>query len=280
MKKAINERQNLSQVWRAGRMLAGLTQNQLAKALSIPQSSISKYETMSLEPSASDWFRFCQYIGIDAHKALNLGYIDSRTKFKSKLYAGSLFPLPLKYKMDFSLKVRELVPFKDAVIEALGVEAWKEFLSTHGLNGEMFLIYDFQVSLRLLLDIVKWGESKGLDLIPAAVRLSSDLSHHGLVQENLSGRPDPVTLLKKLVEVQNLYQNALKTDLDISSGEAVVSLKLQQEVSDLFDPESLITFRKYKASSLQEILKNNTPSFKGFKFHSSLEELQLRTKTA
>ena len=275
-----SERQKLSQAWRAGRLLAGLTQKELAKALSIPQSSISKYETMSLEPSASDWFRFCQYIGIDAHKTLNMGFIDSRTKFKSKLYAGSLFPLPLKYKMDFSIKIRELIPFKEAVIELAGINTWKEFLSAHGISGDMFLIYDFQVSLRLFQDILKWAESRDLDLIPVAVRLAADISSEGLLQENLAGKTDPLALLKKLVEIQGLYQNAVKTDLDLSSGQAVVSLKLHPSISEQFENDVLQAYRKFKASTFEEILKMNSPAFPGFKIHSSLSELQLRTKIA
>ncbi len=280
MTNIFSERQKLSQVWRAGRLLAGLTQKELAKALSIPQSSISKYETMALEPSASDWFRYCQFIGIDAHKTLNMGFIDSRTKFKNKLYVGSLFPLPLKYKMDFSIKIRELIPFRDAIIELAGVNKWKDFLSTHRISGDMFLIYDFQVSLRLFEDIMKWAESNELDLIPVAARLTADLSNHELLQETFGGKSDPLALMKKLVDLQILYQNAMKTDLDLNSGHAVVSLKLHPALSEQFETDVLQAYRKYKASSFEEILKTNSPDFNGFKIHSSIAELQLRTKIA
>lgn len=280
MNAVTDERLKLSHVWRAGRMLAGLTQKELSTKLQIPQSSISKYETMKLEPSASDWFRFCQLVGIDAHKTLNLGYIDSQNRFRSRLYSESLFRLPLRYRMDSSLKIRELIPFRNALLETGGTAQWKKFLDAHDLSDEMFYVYDFQVSLRLFLDIVRWSDAQGLGVLSRAIQLSSNFTQHGLTGKILSDRAEPLDLMRKLVDLQGLYQNALRAGLTLETDNATISLEVQPSVESAFPSVSLDQYLHYKAQSLQEILRVNTPSFQGFEINPASSTVLLQTRIA
>lgn len=278
MNSSLDERKKIAQVWRAGRMLAGKTQAQLAQAIEIPQSSISKYETMNLEPSASDWFRFCQYVGIDAHKTLSLGFIDSKTKFKAKLYSASLFNLPMKYRRDFSLKIRELIPFKAAIVEELGPEAWSEFVKTHKIDQDMFAVFDFQVSFELFLDLLSWTKNKDIDLLTRASYHSANLANHGLLKESFHGKTEIMGCLKKWVESQSYYQSVIKAELNSIDGQGTVAFSYHPPILDFYDPDVLSKFRDYKATSFNDLLLSQTTHFKGFKISERAEELFLRTR--
>lgn len=275
-----SEREKIARVWRAGRLLAGLTQNQLAKALEIPQSSISKYETMNLEPSASDWFHFCQYVGIDAHKALNLGYIDSKTKFKSKLYSTSLFNVPIRYRRDFSMKIREFIPIKEVIIREAGVKLWEKFVKAHDIEAEMFHVYDFQISYQLFLDLVAWTKENSLDVLSLATDLAGSPDYQGLVSEQFATKTDPTSLMKKFSEIQGYYQNAVTTDFQISSQEATLSMHFHPAILEFFDLKSLLPFRDYKANSFAEIMSAQIPSFGGFQRTETESSLTLKTEIA
>jgi hypothetical protein len=211
---------------------------------------------MGLEPSAGDWFHFCQYIGIDAHRTLNLGYIDGRQKFKDKLFSQTLFKLPLRYRKDFSLKIRELIPFRECIIYHLGEAAWIEVVNQMGLDPEMFFILDFQVSMTLLSDITIWAEGQGLSLLEKVQPFTADLKSHGSFMSDYLKKKSAGDLLKSIAEQQGHYQRIL--NLDLRQDHSSVDLKIRSELEDFFDHSLLEQFQVYKAESLMSFIEKNS----------------------
>jgi len=247
--------QKIAQVWRAGRLLSGKTQKELSKILGLSQSSISKYESMLLEPSASDWYRFCEFAGLDAHRTLELGYIDGKKKFKHRLHSDSLFSLPMRYRGDFFLKVRELIPFKNFLIEELGDEYWLDFLKGHGISSDIFLIYDFQISFNFLIDLVKDSQKQGVILMDGALKHVGQGDSHGLLNFEYLKKRNGGDLLKSLMESQPYYQNVFELHPDINENNIGCGLHPTNEAMEKFKMEDLFLYMNFKVRSFQEILK-------------------------
>jgi transcriptional regulator with XRE-family HTH domain len=56
----------LAEIMHQARKEKGLTQQQVAQAMTISQSALSKMENGKLIPSAIEWFDFCRATGIAA----------------------------------------------------------------------------------------------------------------------------------------------------------------------------------------------------------------------
>jgi transcriptional regulator with XRE-family HTH domain len=274
----LNQLQKIAQVWRAGRLLSGKTQKELSRILGLSQASISKYESMLLEPSASDWYRFCEFAGLDAHKTLELGYIDGKKKFKHRLHSNSAFSLPMRYRGDFYLKVRELIPFKDFIIEKLGNEFWLDFLKNHGIPSDIFLIYDFQISLNFLLDLRKDTQKHGFDLLDGALGQVRKDHSHGVLQYEYLKKKSGVDLLKAVMDSQAYYQNVFEIQSKINEKSISCEFHPSLEASEIFKMEDLQIYMNFKVKSFQEILKMR--NFQDDKFEIQQKENTIYFKLA
>jgi transcriptional regulator with XRE-family HTH domain len=58
--KKTTVRKQIGETIRAVRKSKGMTQVVVARAIGVSQSNFSKFEAGILEPSASQWFAFCQ----------------------------------------------------------------------------------------------------------------------------------------------------------------------------------------------------------------------------
>ena len=259
MKKETIEAQRIAQIWKVGRLLIGETQIGLSRALGISQSNISKYESMTLEPSASDWYQFCQLAGLSAHKTLELGYIDGCTKFKSKLHMSSAFKLPMKYRGDFAIKVREVIPFKECVLNELGESSWHEFLSEINIIPEAFFVYDFQLSLRFIFDLADWyQDKKGSSLFEVAGKYSANLENHGLFTKQYLKQKVGSDLLTCLLENQPFYQRAFMAETKETKKSLSVKLVVEPEIYDAFGELKMRQYLIHKIDTFQKTLNQNT----------------------
>lgn len=273
MKTNNQESERIAKLWRVGRLLIGKTQNQLAKELHISQSNISKFESMALEPSASDWYNFCQFVGIDAHKTLSLGYIDGKKKFKHRLFGETLLKLPIKYRQDFLLKIRELIPFRECIIGELGIEAWESFLTKTKISDELFYVYDYQVSMNLLNDLIKWSEERNFLVLDMVKRYIGNINCHGVLNETYARKKKPQELLKTILEDQAYYHQIFKTEIAASEDKIEVVPHFTADAINFFEVETLNIFLKHKINSYKELLdKNSSGPFK-FKVHELNQEL-------
>jgi transcriptional regulator with XRE-family HTH domain len=263
MRKLTPESKSISQIWKVGRLLIGKTQVELSKEMGISQSNISKFESMVLEPSASDWYQFCQMAGISAHKSLELGYIDGCSKFKSKLYRTSAFKLPLKYRGDFAIKVRETIPFKECVISDLGEANWESFLKDIGIVPELFFVYDYQMSLRFIFDLADWYQKKmNVSIFEKVGKHFANLENHGVFGKSYSRQKTSNDLLHDLMENQPYYQRAFRPETNPSEKGFSVKLVVDPEIYDVFGEVKTRQYLLHKINVFQQMLNQNT-DFKG-----------------
>jgi hypothetical protein len=243
--------------------LIGKTQVELSKEMGISQSNISKFESMVLEPSASDWYSFCQLAGLSAHKTLELGYIDGCSKFKLKLYRSAAFKLPLKYRRDFSIKVRETIPFKECFITDLGEATWEKFLNEVSVVPELFFVYDFQLSLRFIFDLAEWYEKKTkVSIFERVGKYSALLKNHGIFGTRYSKQKTGQDLLCDLIENQPYYQRVFTTETSQTEHGVSVKLVIEPEIHSVFGEQKTRQYLLYKINTFHEIIARNT-DFKG-----------------
>ncbi len=267
---------NIGRIWKAARLLAGRTQVQLSRDLGFPQGTISKIENNSLEPSAVDWYRFCEFVGIDAHRTLNQGLIDGRQRFRDRLYRDHIFKFPLRYRRDHSLKVRELIPFRASALSILGEDSWSEFLSTINIDDELFCVMDFQVSLSFLEDLLAWSKDKNQEIIESALASTAEFRrNHRLGSEMIRGRT-PADFIRSFVEGQDHYQRAAKLSYHSKRKSIEVNFTASDWIADFFDAGSVEDFLAYKARSLDAFLRTQfdgetDPIFKRSENKFSLE---------
>lgn len=251
------ELKKISKLWKAARLLAGFTQVKLSRELGIPQSSVSKYESGFLEPSALDWYRFCELVGIDAHRSLNLGFIDGRQKFKTGIYQTNLFAVPMRYRLAQELKVRELLPFRLAAIDFLGAQSWEEFLASIKIPDELFLVLDYQVSINLLLDLLAWSGPHRTKLIVHAQKTQLRLHEVGLLGREYVKKRSITDFIDAFCGASPYYQRAIEIE---GGGDATtVNFRVQDWVLDTFAQEHLDPYLEYKAHSFAQILQTLYP---------------------
>lgn len=260
MKAVHTENERIAKLWRVGRLLIGKTQVELSKELKISQSNISKYESMALEPSASDWYNFCEFVGIDAHKTLSLGYIDGKKKFKHRLFGETLLKLPVKYRRDFLLKIRELIPFRECILAKMGEEAWDSFLDLNKIDDEIFFVYDFQVSMNMFNDLISWCKTRHFDIIEEVKHFSGNTSYCGILNESYARRKKPQELIKSLIEDQSYYHQIFKTEINVTKDRTEFIPRLTLEATQFFEKEILNVFLTHKLNSFKEILNKNSSS--------------------
>lgn len=227
----------------------------MASQLGISQATVSKYESMQLEPSASDWYNFCQIVGIDSHKTIELGYIDGKTKFKQRLHSESLFHVPLKYRGDFLMKIREMIPIKNAFIEQVGEEEWLNMLREKGLSPEIFYIFDFQLSLSFLFDVVSEARQMGIDLWISSLKFAAN--DHGIFNEDYLKKKTSNDLLEAIVKNQPFYQRALDVEY-IQQDEILCILRPSDTSLEFFERDVIQDYMRYKSNSFKSILKSNS----------------------
>jgi len=246
------ERKKISKVWKVGRLLIGKTQLEMAKSLNVSQASISMIESMTLEPSASDWFNFCQIVGIDSHKTIELGYIDGQTSFLEDLYGKSLFKVPAKYKIGAVIKVREIIPFKKTILQELGEDGWKSFLEENKIDPDLFYVYDFQVSLDLFKDIITWAIRHGIDIVDKAIE-------HADTLESIA-TPTTSNFLQQWIESQAHFQKVFQPQLNSLGDTYKIDLTGVQKSSLMFGKSTVLSFTKYKVESFQRSLRKHLNS--------------------
>jgi transcriptional regulator with XRE-family HTH domain len=255
----------LSRLVRATRVHRGFRQTDIAAALEISQSALSKVESGLLMLSAPQWITFCDFVGIQP-SSLKDGFIDQgqTTELRGTKWEGG-FKIPKRYRFERASKARTLHPFRTYFQTALGEAAWEKYLDSVGFDPAFFAVLDNQVNLEFNLDICRTLAQKGKlrEAIPAMVRSLVGSQAHGVLHQQYATAHDSTDLIVRLVENLPRY-------------EANFSYKVEDANPQSMDlsiaPEPHISAFKYRndpvlggflCSYKKEYLKQFTESYQG-----------------
>lgn len=242
---------NTAQIFRVARKVTGLTQVEVANAIGISQSSVSKYESGILQPSALDWFNFCSLVNIDSTKALKDGYIDNCSRIKEFFYKDMGFTVPRRYKQNRQLKVREMLPLVAHYKLQYGDEGWEQLTDKLKMDPDYFHVYDASVSLHFLEDFLAHLPGTGKGFLDQAAKLSGNLEMHG--------------------ELKGFYQNA-----SFAPNVGLAFVKKESLYEELFDVEQNLKGNKQTFVFIpkKDFEKEASSQFWGMYTHFKVEALR------
>lgn len=141
-------------IMRAARKKKGLTQQEVASAVGVSQSALSKMENGILVPDMFQWYDFCNLTQID-ELACKYGFIDDlgRLSIKHEVREGG-FVLPGKYAHHRGEGVRNVLPMLDFIRHKVGEEKYHEYLNHLDLDADFFVNYNAQLNFNFYLDLV------------------------------------------------------------------------------------------------------------------------------
>jgi predicted XRE-type DNA-binding protein len=246
-----------ARIFRVARKLAGMTQTQVAEALKISQSTVSKYEASLLEPSAIDWFNFSMLMYIDSSKTLMDGFIDNSTRNDQVFPSKHGFKNPRQFRHGPFVKVREILPLMQQFIAVKGEEGWLNFLSLHHWDEDYFWVYDAPVSIQFVFEIME--EIPGKRFSEGAAKLAADLSQHGDLRAFYQQEIYTHGMLQAYVRKSSHYDEVLSYDYKNENGkfQLVLTPKTMPKTKD--DTKNLEIYLNYKIEALRQMVLKNTP---------------------
>ncbi len=229
---------SLGGVIHAARKYKGLTQIEIAEALNISQSALSKMESGLLTPSAPQWFFFCSLVDINP-ESLVQSYIDRGIEAHvSQDYITNGFKIPKKYSQNKGSKIKSILPLLLYFHSVYGTNGIRNFLKSIKIHPDFFYDLDNQLNLNFSYDLVRHlfekGKIKKENVGNIAFFVSNPIVHENLVKvykKELSS----INLLSIFVKNYKQYQcnfkheildrNDNQIDISISSNEFANAFK-------------------------------------------------------
>ena len=239
----------ISRVMRAARKISGKGQVEIAKALEVSQSALSKFESRILIPSASQWFRFCKLFEVDSLEAFTFGIIDHgyRTSLKG-CYPSSTFKIPKKYSHSPGSKVRTMRPFLSYFESKIGEEKLERYLREQKVHPDFLVVQDNQMNIGFSLDLATTMINAGVlgkKDMPALTRPLSNAWMHGTLRHKYETAQTEVQLIQTLVE--NVQRYEVNCDYKIESSE-------RQSIDLSIAPAEHLERFDYKSATLGDFL--------------------------
>ncbi len=198
-----------ARIMRAARKMTGLTQQQVAQAIEVSQSALSKMEHGILVPDMFQWYDFCQLTRVD-ELSCKFGYIDSGNKLmlKHEVKEGG-YHLPGKYAHHRGESVRSLLPFIEYMKGKIGEEGLKKYFKYVQMDQDFFVNYSAQVNFNFLADMaVVLTEKCGLkrETLSELVRPLREPEFHGKVAQSYEKARSPEKMVGLISRNMDRYQ--------------------------------------------------------------------------
>lgn len=245
-------RERIARLLRAGRKLRGLYQSEMATELGVTQSAISKLESADVAIDAGTWYHFCKFMDLNPDYTFSSGYLFTRD-LKEKI-EGKKFKVG-KLKTDNLIKVKECIPFVNAIVELNHEAEFNVYLKTKKIDPDVFTVPEYKVPLPLLgliFDFLteKMTEAKFFSI--TARKFVDEANWLAIGAENS---------INKLI--QNLNQTEKIFDIKDVDNSLVVTLASSFKYSK-DDENFLKSYMKYKSQQLK-LACTDIYGFKGVK---------------
>ena len=210
-----------SGLMRTARKRAGLSQVEVAQHLGVSQGALSKLENGILVPNAPQWFQFCDLTSISPD-SLASGYLETLRPISDEIHELEQgYRLEKRYLQHRSSKVRTLLPWINYLKHHLGETKVEALCDRLKIDNDIFLDYDFQVSLELLLDLLVEASTLGLltkDQLFELRRVLILPRNHGSISEVYQASSHPAERLERLIENSSLYERNFHYSLESVAG--------------------------------------------------------------
>ena len=252
--------QNTARIFRVARKVTGMTQVEVAKAIGISQSSVSKYEAGILQPSALDWFNFCTLVNLDSTKALKDGYIDNCSRIKEFFYKDMGFTTPRRYKQNRHLKVREVLPMLVQYQAQFGEKGWLELAEKLKVDPDYFHVYDAPLSLNFLEDFMAQLPGTGKGFLDQAAKLSGDLAMHGDLKSYYQNASFSPNVGLAYVKKTSLYEEIFDVEQSLKGNKQTFVFIPKDDFNSVGTPQFWNMYTHFKVESLRNFIVANSRS--------------------
>jgi transcriptional regulator with XRE-family HTH domain len=209
---------------RTARKRLGLSQVEVSGRLGISQGALSKLERGLLVPSAPQWFEFCEITQISV-ESLSYGYLENLKPATPLGVPESCgYKLGGEYLRHRGSKVRALQPWIYSLRGQLGESRFSKLCKQLRIDPDVFIDYDFQVSLNLPLALLNAAAGKGLlnrESLQDLNRILMDPRTHGSVFERFHEAPDPSQRLVQVIKNSRHYECNFQYELESKKGSHV-----------------------------------------------------------
>ncbi len=267
-----------SKVLRASRKMKGVGQQDLAAAMGISQSLLSKLENALIIPSAPTWFYLCEFLEVQTDSGVK-GFIDRRRDSTlSDIDRLGNFKIPKNYSYLQGSMTRTSRPLLHYFAKHLGEKKTKEYLKHKEIDPDFFVILDnplnINFNLELLRTMINSGHLKKND-IPELTSFMKDSLMHGSLEKDYETQKDAKTLLGAFEKNLAKYETNWRYHFDLNKKDKVEIECLPQPHLNEFDlkSDSIDKFiSDYRKNFIKEFLTEHKIKTKQIESLSSIYE--------
>lgn len=196
-----------------------MTQNELSKILDCGQGSVSKYEEGTMELTAIEMIRICQFLNIPLESFVKC-YIDSKKLVTSSLRKEFYqFKIPKKYSTNCIYNIRGVNPLIHFSKLKLTEEKFTEVIKNEMLIDPSYLmIMDGQVNSQFLDDLNSLTPFNQDDFMPFFSTFFRSNFNHGECHDDFQKSKNKLDAIRGYVKNSALYdieyERTISHDLD------------------------------------------------------------------
>jgi transcriptional regulator with XRE-family HTH domain len=243
--------QKTSTLLRAARKRMGFSHDRVAAHLGVSSATLMRMERGEVILAARQWLEFCKLVQISPDSLVE-GWVDSLhpVQLQGAPDPGG-YELADRYLHHRASKVRTLRPWVSFLRQNLGERDFSGLCLNLGIDEDVFVDFDFQVNLNLILDLMGTASERKL-LNPAALAdFRKSLIHsgsHGAVFQRWMKAQNSQERLLRLIQSSQHYECNFEYNLHPEGRDS------RTQILEVVPADHMSEFALPKGSDLGEFL--------------------------